>query len=184
LSLITIRQFYSPGALGEAPAGTLFERASSLVNNLFRDEEGKFSLGFRYDEGVRTPDQESTDRFGVMVSTQISNRLVFKGEVGVPIGGVSESFIFGNAELNFLLNEEGTLRFKVFNRENDIRYIGEDVIYNQGVGISYTVDFDTFDELVRKIFKGEIKPEEIPKAVEEMTEEESVAPDYVRFPEN
>lgn len=184
LSLITIRQFYSPGALGEAPAGTLFERASGLVNNLFRDDDGKFSLGFRYDQGERTPEQEGVDRFGVMVSTQISNRLVFKGEVGVPIGGVSESFIFGNAELNFLLNEEGTLRFKVFNRENDIRYIGEDIIYNQGMGLSYTVDFDTFDELVRKIFKGDIKPEEIPQAIEEMTEQESVAPEYVKFPED
>src|SRR5690606_34086652 len=135
-------------------------------------------------QGERTPEQEGVDRFGVMVSTQISNRLVFKGEVGVPIGGVSESFIFGNAELNFLLNEDGTLRFKVFNRENDIRYIGEDIIYNQGMGLSYTVDFDTSDELVRKIFKGEIKPEEIPQAIEEMTEQESVAPEYVKFPED
>jgi hypothetical protein len=35
-----------------------------------------------------------------------------------------------------------------------IYYIGQGIGYTQGVGMSYEVDFDTFAELVNKIFKN------------------------------
>jgi asparagine synthetase A len=51
------------------------------------------------------------------------------------------------------VNEDGTLNLRVFNRENDINYIGQGVGYTQGVGMSYEVDFDNLKELLNKIFK-------------------------------
>lgn len=181
LTLISSNNFYSESALRQAPAGNLLEKASGLVNDIFADENGKFNLGLNYVQGDRTPDQAMADRVGVTVSTQISKNIVFNGQVGVPIGGVSESLVVGNVEISFLLNEEGTLRFKVFNRENNIRYIGEEIGYTQGAGVSYTVDFDTFAELVRKILNKEIKPEAIQETVKEVVEK-SIAPDYLVFP--
>lgn len=183
-ALITTGSFYSEiGAGPNAVTGNLLERASSLVNDIFEDDNEKFSLGLSYVQGDHLMDQSVADRFGLTVSTQISENIVFRGQVGVPIGGVSESLIIGNAEINFLLNEEGTLRFKIFNRENNIRYIGEEIGYTQGVGLSYSVDFDTFEELVRKILNKEIKPEEISKEIKSIREQrESVAPDYLKFP--
>ena len=56
-------------------------------------------------------------------------------------------------EISFLLNEEGTLTAKVFNRENSIRNFGEAIGYTQGLGLSYNVDFDTFKELIQNFFK-------------------------------
>ena len=75
------------------------------------------------------------------------------GKIGVPVGGVEETLIVGDLQIDFILNEEGSLRAKVFNKENEFRYIGDELGYTQGVGISYQVDFETFRELIEKIVK-------------------------------
>jgi len=181
LFLVTQGSFYSEFAIGQnAITGTLVERASSLVNDIFADEDGKFQVGVNYVQGDRTPDQQTVDRFGLTLSTQISNRVLINGQVGIPVGGVTESVVVGDVEIEFLLNEDGSLRAKVFNRENNIQYIGEEIGFTQGVGLSYSVDFDTFKELIRKILNKEIA-----KSSEEKEQEESaksLAPDYIVFP--
>ncbi|WP_373056276.1 translocation/assembly module TamB domain-containing protein [Zunongwangia sp. H14] len=184
LFLVTQGAFYSEFGINQtAITGTLAERASSIVNDIFADEEGKFQVGVNYVQGDRTPDQQTVDRFGLTLSTQISDRVLINGQVGVPIGGVTESLIIGNVEIDFLLNEDGTLRAKVFNRENNIQFIGEEIGFTQGVGLSYSVDFDTFKELLRKIADSQFskaKKEED----EEETNQQSLAPDYISFPED
>jgi hypothetical protein len=183
LFLVTQGSFYSELGIGQnAITGTLVERASSLVNDIFADEDGKFQVGVNYVQGDRTPDQQTVDRFGLTLSTQISNRVLINGAVGVPVGGVTESVIIGDVEIEFLLNEDGSLRAKVFNRENNIQFIGEEIGFTQGVGLSYQVDFDTFKELIRKIMNNEVVKSEA--QVEEEESAKSLAPDYIRFPEN
>ncbi len=167
LSLLTQGQFYSDLTVGQnAITGNLVERASSLVNGIFSGEDDKFQIGLNYVQGDRVQDQETADRFGVTISTQINNRILINGRVGVPVGGVSESVVVGNVEVEYLFNEEGTLRGKIFNRENDIQYIGENEGYKQGAGLSYSVDFDNFGELMDKVFKSKKK-----KAKEKAKEE-------------
>jgi len=182
LFLVTQGAFYSEFGLRQnAITGTLAERASSIVNDIFAGEDGKFQVGVNYVQGDRTPDQQTVDRFGLTLSTQISDRVIINGQVGVPIGGVTESIIVGDLEIDFLLNEDGTLRAKVFNRENNIQFIGEEIGFTQGIGLSYSVDFDTFKELIRKIASTEIKA-----LNEETTKEPTsrpVAPEYIRFPD-
>ena len=73
------------------------------------------------------------------------------GKIGVPVGGVEQTLIVGNIQIDFILNDEGSLRAKVFNKENEFRYIGDELGYTQGVGLSYDVDFNTFKELIQKI---------------------------------
>ncbi len=133
---------------------------------------------------MRTPEQSMADRFGVTLSTQISERVLINGQVGVPVGGVTETVIVGNLEIEFLLNEEGNLRAKIFNRENNIQYLGEELGFTQGVGLSYQVDFDTFKELLRKIVDQEISTAAIRQEEEEeqTTIQRSLAPDYIKFP--
>ncbi|CEN32962.1 hypothetical protein CCAN12_290005 [Capnocytophaga canimorsus] len=59
----------------------------------------------------------------------------------------------GDVEVLLRLTEDGSLTAKVFNRENEWQqYVVDDVVYTQGVGISYNVDFNTFKELIHKIF--------------------------------
>lgn len=60
----------------------------------------------------------------------------------------------GDVEVQYRVNEDGTLNLRVFNKENDITYIGQGIGYTQGIGMSYEVDFDTMKELINKIFKN------------------------------
>ncbi len=183
LFLVTQGAFYSEFGLRQnAITGTLAERASSIVNDIFAGDDGKFQVGVNYVQGDRTPDQQTVDRFGLTLSTQINDRVIINGQVGVPIGGVTESIIVGDLEIDFLLNEDGSLRAKVFNRENNIQFIGEEIGFTQGIGLSYSVDFDTFKELIRKIANTEIQ------SLNSETEKEEPAtrpqsPDYIRFPD-
>jgi hypothetical protein len=61
----------------------------------------------------------------------------------------------------------------VFNKENDISYIGQGIGYTQGLGISYQIDFDTFKELVNTIFK---KKTPVKKAVQNNAQSDSDLP--------
>ena len=149
-ALLATGSFVTAETAGNAAYGPLFERANSLINSLFADEDSKLQLGVDYSQGDRL--NEISDRVGVTMSTQINDRISINGKVGVPVGGVTESVIVGNVEILMQLNEDGTLNAHVFNRENDINYIGEGIGYTQGLGLTYNVEFDTFKEMIRKIF--------------------------------
>ena len=135
-------------------SNNLFEKASSLFSDIFSGDNDKISIAPEYIVADRTPGQQTDGRFGVTVSSKINDRITVNGKVGVPVGGITETAIVGNLEVQYRVNRDGTLNLRVFNKENDITYIGQGIGYTQGLGISYEVDFDTFKELVNKIFKN------------------------------
>ncbi len=141
----------------QAVTGNLIQTASGLLNQVLGGSNDKLDFGLSYEQGYLDPnDIQTENRIGVTVSTQISDRVLINGRFGVPVGGVSETVVAGNVEVQVLLNEEGTLRAKVFNRENEIQqFLAERQGYTQGVGLSYQVDFNSFKELMRIIFKNE-----------------------------
>jgi hypothetical protein len=149
-ALLATGSFVTAETAGNAAYGPLFERAGSLINSLFADEDSKLQLGVDYSQADKLYD--ISGRVGVTLSTQINDRISINGKVGVPVGGVTESVIVGNVEILMQLNEDGTLNARVFNRENDINYIVEGIGYTQGIGLTYNVEFDTFKEMIRKIF--------------------------------
>jgi hypothetical protein len=183
LSLVTQGTFYSQAGLGQnAITGNLIERASGLVDDIISEEDNKFKLGLNYQQNDRSLNQNNlADRVGLSIKTNISDRVLISGRFGVPVGGVTESVVFGDVEVNFLLNETGSLRANVFNRESDIQFIGEELGYTQGIGLSYTVDFNTFEELIKKIMNKEYVEE---KEEENKTENEKSlkVPAYIKFP--
>ncbi|MGB5376467.1 translocation/assembly module TamB domain-containing protein [Muriicola sp.] len=138
----------------QAVTGNLIQTASGLVNSLLSSGNDKFDFGFSLEQGTIDPSQVQTEnRLGVTVSTRISDRVLFNGRFGVPVGGVSETVVAGDVEVQVLLNEEGTLRAKIFNRENEIQqFLADQTGYTQGIGLSYEVDFNTFNDLLRKVF--------------------------------
>jgi hypothetical protein len=184
LSLVTSGTFVNRLSVGNgAVVGNLTERAKSIIDGILSDKDDKFNISLNYEQGERTPDSDirTDDRLGVTLSTQISDRVLINGKVGVPVGGVNETVVIGDVEIEFLLNEEGTLRAKVFNRENDFQSLGfgEEIGYTQGVGLSYQVDFDSFKELIRNVFKkaSAVEAEEKPAI------EDNDFPDFMRFKE-
>jgi hypothetical protein len=136
--------------------GNIFEKFSGIFNDIFQDEEGKFNLGIDYVLADKRPGTETDGRFGVTVSSKINDRITFNGKLGVPIGGINQSAVVGDVEVQYRVNEDGTLNLRVFNKENDISYIGQSIGYTQGLGLSYEIDFNTFKELVNKLFKKKI----------------------------
>ncbi|GAA4279069.1 translocation/assembly module TamB domain-containing protein [Aquimarina mytili] len=182
ISLVSSGQFYSGTLDANAiTGGIVAERASSLFNNILSDKDDKFQVGLNYVQGVRTLDQENADQFGLTLSTQINKRILINGRVGVPIGGVNESNVVGDVEVEYLFNEDGSLRGKIFNRENDIQFIGAaNQVYEQGLGLSYSVDFDNFKELWAKIFKAKKAKDSIAKPIDTVKIE---TPNFINFTE-
>ena len=159
--------------------GNIFEKFSGIFNDIFQDEEGKFNLGIDYVLADRRPGSETDGRFGVTVSSKINDRITFNGKLGVPIGGINQSAVVGDVEVQYRVNEDGTLNLRVFNKENDITFIGQNIGYTQGLGISYEIDFNTFKELVNKIFKKKIL---LPKATNSINQPDSDIPsDGINF---
>lgn len=135
----------------QALFGNLAESAASIINNILFDENDKLKFGLNYQIGENNPDFESNDELGVTMTTKLSDDILINGKIGVPIGGVTESVIAGDFEIELKLNEDRTLTMKIFNRENTIRNLGEQIGYTQGVGISYKVEFNSFKKLLNKL---------------------------------
>ncbi|MCK0159282.1 translocation/assembly module TamB domain-containing protein [Allomuricauda sp. F6463D] len=153
----------SGGINQQAVTGNLIQTASGLFNQILSGNNDKLNFGVSYEQGYNDPNADiaTEDRIGVTVSTQLSDRILVNGRVGVPVGGVSETVVAGDVEVQILLNEQGTLSAKIFNRENQIQqFLAERQGYTQGVGLSYQVDFNSFKELMRKVFNKQEKEEE------------------------
>lgn len=137
----------------EGLTNNIYEKVSDVFSEILGGNQGPLKVGLNYLQGDKSEilDIKTEDRFGVSLSTKISDKILFNGKIGVPIGGIEETLIIGDVEIEFLLNEDGTLKAKVFNRENEFRYIGDELGYTQGMGLSYQVDFESFREILSKI---------------------------------
>ena len=157
LYLLSTGGFLSPEGISQSQiTNSFYEKAGALFGDLFNDKDGKVNFDITYSQADRTALNPTDGRFVASISTQINEKITINGKVGVPTGGVSETAIVGNFEMQYRVNEDGTLNLRVFNKENDINYIGQGIGYTQGAGVSYEVDFDTFKELVNKIFTKHI----------------------------
>lgn len=162
-------------------SGTIAERLSGIVNNLLGSNNEDLQVGIDVELGQDTPELQTNSSVGLTLQTKISDKILVNGKVGVPFGSAQQTTIRGDVQIDWLLNEEGTLRAKVFNRENTIRNFGEEIGYTQGVGLSYNVEFDTFKELLDIIFSGKNRKDKNTKE-EEKKEEESdneMMPEYM-----
>lgn len=177
--LLATGSFQNAIGFGQQAYGTVSDKVNALINSLITNDDGKIQLGVDYSVGEVTTDYQTDDRLGLTLSTRISDRVLINGKVGVPIGGASETVIAGDVQIDVLLNEEGTLTAKFFNRENNIRNFGEEIGYTQGLGLSYNVEFDNFKELFQIIFSGKNKKKEKkPEKEEEQTKDENF-PDFI-----
>ncbi|SCY12395.1 Family of unknown function [Flavobacterium caeni] len=156
LVLLSTGGFLSPEGVNQSSiTNNLYEKFSDIFGDVFSDQDDKIKIGVDVVAADRTPGAEADGRVGVTVSTKVSERITINGKLGVPVGGINESAVVGDVEIQYRVNEDGTMNLRVFNRENDINYIGEGIGYTQGIGINYEVDFNTFSQLISKLFKGQ-----------------------------
>ncbi|MGO4821129.1 MULTISPECIES: translocation/assembly module TamB domain-containing protein [unclassified Flavobacterium] len=180
LYLLSSGGFLSPEGVSQSDfSGSLFETASGLLGGILQTENDKFKVGLNYTPADKRIGMETDGRVIATFTSKINERIVINGKLGVPFGGINESAIVGDLEVQYRVNEDGTLNLRLFNRENDINYIGEGIGYTQGIGVTYEVDFDTFKELVNKIFKNQ-KLGTASQYLDQF-QDSNLSPEYINF---
>ena len=165
--------------------GTLSERLSGIVNNILGGDNENLELGIVAEFGQDTPELQTNSSVGFTLQTKINDKILVNGKVGVPFGSTQQTSITGDVQVDWLLNEDGTLRAKVFNRENTIRNFGEEIGYTQGIGLSYNVEFDTFKELLQIIFSGKNRTDKNSKkeSKKDSSNDDAMLPSYITMKE-
>ncbi|MBT8273983.1 MAG: translocation/assembly module TamB domain-containing protein, partial [Bacteroidia bacterium] len=182
LSLLTTGSFRSELSFDAQDAlGLVSDRVQSMLNEILSSEDGVLDIGLDFQLGANNPEYETDSRVGLTLSTKLSDRVLVNGKVGVPIGGVSETVVAGDFEVEVLLNEDRTLSLKFFNRENSVRNFGEQIGYTQGIGLSYNVEFDNLNELFKKIFRGN-SPRKV-KREQKVEKKADALPEFMNFKE-
>ena len=180
LYLLSSGGFLSAEGINQSDfSGSLFETASSILGGIIQSDDEKFKVGINFIGADRRIGKETDGRFVATISSKINDRVTINGKLGVPFGGINESAIVGDVEVLFRVNEDGTLNLRLFNKENDINYVGQGIGYTQGLGVSYEVDFDTFKEFVDKIFKN-LKFEKVGTPAAE-DQDSNLSPEYIKF---
>lgn len=183
LYLLASGGFLSPegGISQNTLVNNALETAGGIFGNIFNDEDGKITISPELISVDRTPGKEADGTIGFNTSFKINDRISVNGKFGVPYGGINDAAVVGDVEILYRVNEDGTLNARVFNRENDITYIGEAIGYTQGIGLSYQVDFDTFKELMNKIFRNAKFKEE--KNSSNEVPDSDFSPEFIQFTE-
>ncbi|WP_369049277.1 translocation/assembly module TamB domain-containing protein [Tenacibaculum sp. UWU-22] len=156
-SLLLTGSFFNEENLGSNASSGLAGTASDLIANVLTDVlnsgDGKIQLGLGYTQGDKSNlDYLIDNQVDVSLSTQLSNRVIINGKVGIPVGGNTQTSVAGDLKIEVLLNPQGNFRAVVFNRQNEIQYSPlEEEGYTQGLGLSYQVNFNKLSDLIRKI---------------------------------
>jgi hypothetical protein len=169
LYLLVMNSFYSDQATFGSPspsttttgtsamAVTTTEMISNQLSNWISQISNDFDLGFVYRPGASNINPQEVQ---VALSTQLLNdKVVINGNFDVRGTGKTSTNtdqITGDFDAELKITEK--IRFKVFNRFNDI-YTGKGP-YTQGIGIFFKQDFNKLSDLFRKREKSEMKKED------------------------
>ena len=172
---------FSSGLADAGLSGTISERLTGIIGSIFGNDNGNFTVGLDVDLAENNPNFVTENRVGVTLQTKLSDKILVNGRVGVPFGGNSatQTVIAGDVQVELLLNDEGTLRATVFNRENTIQNFGDQIGYTQGVGLTYNVEFDSFKELLQKLFKKKENPSKSEEKKDDENKEEQLTSDFI-----
>lgn len=158
LYLLIFSKFYTPQYAQSTQNHTGSELTSfasasitSQLNQLLGHLSNNFTMGtnFRSDKG-----DFSDMEMDVSLSTRLlGDRLLLNGNVGyrdpanrIGVGGNSTSFI-GDFDLEFLVNNRGTVRAKAYSHYNERDYSINNALTTQGIGFILRKDFKYFNEL-------------------------------------
>jgi hypothetical protein len=157
MSLLASGSFYNESDLSVNTNGLVYGTASDLLSNAFdnifnaADSRFKFKPVYTVGEKNKVDNFDIYDQLAIDLDYQLNDKVIINGKVGMPIGSKEQSSVIGEVKVEFLLNDEGTLRSSVFNRQNEIQYTEEEEGYTQGIGLSYQIDFNNGRELLNKL---------------------------------
>lgn len=87
--------------------------------------------------------------FQTMLSGSLfNNRLLINGNFGYRENALANTNFVGDFDLQWLLNQSGTISLKAYNETND-RYFTKNTLTTQGIGILFKRDFQHWSDLFR-----------------------------------
>jgi hypothetical protein len=145
-SLMLWKRFQPLRGTMAAGGSAAMDLVSNQINSMLSQVSKDYKLNVNLDSDQLRG--ESTYEFGVTKGF-LDNRLIVNGSFGVENitkSAQSQSVLIGDVRLEYLLNENGTVRVNVFNESNDYSVIQEKNVglFTQGAGIHYQEDFDNF----------------------------------------
>ncbi len=157
LSLVVLGKFYTPEYLrgtyeAQNPnliGTTASELFSNQLSNWLSQINSNVDIGLNYRPG----NEMTNDEIELALSTQMFNdRVTINGNVGNNNNPNSSnnSQLVGDFDINVKLIPSGKIRFKAYNRSNN-NLIYETSPYTQGVGFTFSEDFNNFSDLLKKM---------------------------------
>ena len=170
-SLLALNSFTPPGNFLEGTRESfnqwdlLAGQAAAFLNRFTGDYEVSLSYQPATQGQTTTAASNSQEELEVGLSKDfLDDRLTVNSSVEVPLNENNNS-IAGDFELIYKLTKDGRVRAKAFNRSVDNNFnfsIGQQQLYQQGIGLSFKVDFETYQDLWTKVL-SEARREEEPK---------------------
>ena len=157
VSLLVMGQFFTPEYLrgrqdfqsntGGLVGSTTSDILSNQLSNWLSQISNEWDIGFNYRPG----DLVNANQMELALSTQILNdRVKINGNIGNNSNLQSNiaNPVVGEVEVFIKLNKSGKLQLKAYNRAND-DLIYDTSLYKQGIGFSFTEEFDTLSDLFK-----------------------------------
>ena len=133
--------------LGNTLATTGTELLSNQLSNWLSQTTDLFDLGFKWVPG--TGDSLSYQQVELAVSKKfLDDRVIVNGNVGTP-PEQSQTNIIGDLDIEYYFFGDGRLKLRVFNRAKDYDPLSESLGYEQGFGIFFKKQFNSFKELFK-----------------------------------
>jgi translocation and assembly module TamB len=172
-SLLVLNQFMpsGQGGQGAGASGVARSSASRMLSQQLNQLSGKYIKGIDIDLGLDSyTDYESgtgTDRTDLQVrvgktflddrlKVQVGGQFEIEGERAAQQG--ADQFM-GDVTIEYTLTEDGRYRLRAF-RRNDWQGAVEGQIITTGTAVVFSREFDTFEELVKALWKGKAKKED------------------------
>lgn len=162
--------FLSGGGSGINEWDIIANQAASFLNRFTGDYE--VSLAYQENNLAGADNGNSLNNnaeLEVGLSKDFFNeRLTISSQVGVPLNN-NQGNIAGDFEIIYSLTPDGRLQAKAFTRSVQNQFnlsFGQQQLYQQGAGLSYRVDFNSFGALVAPLFgnqKGKEEDEPTPE---------------------
>lgn len=176
--LLALNRFYTPDYMSTTRTNNeLASVASTTISTQLSNMLGELTPGWSFSPYFRTDKGDFSDMEVdlALSSSLLNNRLILNGNLGYRDKATSSTTFIGDFDIEYLLNNSGTLRLKAYNHFNDQNYYLRSALTTQGVGIIFKRDFKHFlpgifrrhkkqksDDKKSAPEKSAIKPKETP----------------------
>jgi len=165
-SLLALNSFVSGSNVDEGNSNLvgneLTSQGLSTLGNFIFSGVNVVDVNVNYSIGTDAQTGGSQEEVEVALSKKfLDDRLAVNGEFDVPVNGSASGTqqILGDVEVVYDITPDGRFKARAFNESNyRSSTIGSINAYTQGAGIFYTTDFETWNELFRKLVGRKPKP--------------------------